>query len=150
MLRIKPPKGGEIRLSDIRQRIIDLKVLRGFNISLITCDRFQSLDFIQILETKGFKVDIISVDKDPRIYDTLISCINEDRLDYYQYEPFISEMKGLQKIKGNKYDHPPSGSKDVSDSVAAVVYQILQKESLLFKQQQFYGVKPTLWQSPFR
>jgi len=109
MMRIEPPYKGQIRYSEIRQKIYDLRDVRGFNFGLITCDRFQSVDFMQILNDKGFKTMVLSVDKDGQPYDTLISQIGSGRVNYYKYTPFIEEMSSLQRVKGSKYDHPSGG-----------------------------------------
>jgi len=126
ILRIKPPVGGEIKFSDIRNIILELKS-RGFYLAEVTYDGWQSLDSIQILQDNGINCSILSVDKDTAAYDTLKEKIYENRIAYYRYEPFLQEIRRLELIEGKKVDHPRiNGSKDVTDAVAAVVYNIAQ------------------------
>lgn len=100
--------------------LIDLLKSRGFYLAKITFDGFQSLNIIQTLIAKGFNAALYSVDRTMEAYDTLISTIFQQRFDYYPQENFIYEMKTIQ-LKGNKYDHPPKGSKDISDAVAGAL-----------------------------
>ncbi len=139
MCQIKAPKGKEIEFEDIRQYLIYKLVGLGFNISEVTLDGYQSTDFMQMLRRKGIKSELFSVDKDNSAYDTLKSLIYNKRLDYYEYKPFIRECEELQLING-KVDHPEisrrraleegddKGSKDVSDTVAAICKNLLTEE----------------------
>jgi len=120
MLRIKPPIGGEIQFSDVRDMILDLNA-RGFYLALVTYDGWQSVDSIQILQNHFINCETLSVDRDTRAYDTLKERIYEGKLKYYKYEPFFQELKRLELVDGKKIDHPPNGSKDVTDAVAGAV-----------------------------
>jgi len=123
MLRIKPPVGGEIDFAEIRAMIFSLRA-RGFEITGVTYDGWQSIDSLQRLKAEGFNAETFSVDKDTAAYDTLKEKINEGKIKYYEYKPFLEEIQRLELIEGKKVDHPPvNGSKDVTDAVAAVVYQ---------------------------
>lgn len=63
MGRIVSKRGEDILLSNIRENIIYRLRDRGYNIALITFDRFQSLDMIQILRDEGFIVTNLSIDR---------------------------------------------------------------------------------------
>lgn len=63
MGRIVSKRGEDILLSNIREKIIYKLRDRGYNIHLITFDRFQSLDMIQILRDEGFVVTNLSIDR---------------------------------------------------------------------------------------
>jgi hypothetical protein len=121
MLRIKAPPGGEIFFSQIREIIFEIRN-RGFEIYCVTFDGWQSIDSIQILKDKGFRCEVLSVDKDTAAYDTLKDKIYNKKFKCYLYEPFFQEMRRLELIEGKKVDHPPLGSKDVADAVAGAVY----------------------------
>ena len=137
-LQLKAEQGKEIIFDDIRHLIYKLQG-RGFNIEKVTLDGFQSTDFCQILQNKGIKSEIISVDRDNSAYDTLKSLLYNDRLDYYFYAPLIRELEELQLMNG-KVDHPQisrrraleegdeNGSKDVSDCVGALVKTLLSED----------------------
>jgi len=121
--QIEAPPGGEILISDIRKRIFELKD-RGFKIIKVTFDGFQSAETIQILNKNGIKAERISVDKDTSAYEAMKECIYQERLNYPPNPVFIKECKHLE-FYGDKVDHQPDGSKDVSDAVAGVVYNII-------------------------
>ena len=121
MLRIKAPPGGEIFFSQIRELIFEIRN-RGFEIYCVTFDGWQSIDSIQILKDKGFRCEVLSVDKDTAAYDTLKDKIYNKKFKCYLYEPFFQEIRRLELIEGKKVDHPPLGSKDVADAVAGAVY----------------------------
>lgn len=125
MMRIKPNEtGGEIKFSTIRDLIYTIKRF-GYNIGKVTFDGWQSVDSIQILQSKGISAEVLSVDKDITAYETMKELMHEKRLNYYNFKPFISEYQRLELIKGKKVDHPRGGSKDVTDAVAGVCKTIV-------------------------
>jgi len=122
ILRIVPPPGGEIILNDVRQLIYDLRGL-GFRIGLITKDTYQSKDMEQILIERGYRVEDLSVDTSIEPYSRLKMALYESRVKGYEHPTLIAELKGLEKNKKkNKIDHRTHGSKDVSDSLAGVIF----------------------------
>lgn len=122
MLRIKPPKGGEIQLADIRSLIYELRSY-GYPIRKATFDQFQSKDSMQQLERSGIQSGHLSADTNPEVYNAYRDAMYEDRLITYMYEPLLNETIRLEKnVKKNKVDHPANGSKDVADAVAGVCY----------------------------
>ena len=129
MLQIKPSETakGEVVFEDVRRIVYDLK-RRGFNISLVTFDGFQSVDSIQILKTHSINAEVLSVDRDTKAYETLKELLHTQRIDFYRYEPFMKEYKRLELVKGKKVDHPLGGSKDVADAVAGVCYNVCQRK----------------------
>ena len=120
-VRIKPPKGGEIDLAAIRAIVLELRS-RNFNIVKITYDQFQSADSIQELNKQGFQAEKLSVDKDLAPYETLKEMFYSGRLKTYHNPDLFNELRRLEFVDGKKVDHPPKGSKDVSDAVAGAVY----------------------------
>ncbi len=125
VLQIKAIEGGEIQFSDVRQLIYSLQD-RGFNIKKVTYDGWQSVDSIQILKGRGITAEVLSVDKDTKAYDTLKECLHTNRFDCYKYPQLHYEYKRLELIKGKRVDHPQGGSKDVSDSVAGVCFNVVE------------------------
>jgi hypothetical protein len=128
MMQIKPGMQKEIIFEDVRRIVYSLRD-RGFNIKLVTFDGFQSADSIQILRSNGINADVLSVDKDTRAYETLKELLHTGRIDFYYYEPFVKEYKRLELVKGKKVDHPPGGSKDVTDAVAGVCYNVCSQKT---------------------
>lgn len=124
MLRIKAPKNGEIDISDVKNYIYELKQ-RGFNIFVVTYDQYQSASSIQELNKKGYNATKLSVDANLAPYDTLKEVMYQKMIRYYRYDIFMDECRRLELKEGKKVDHPPNGSKDVSDAVAGVVYNLI-------------------------
>ena len=122
--QIKAGPTGEIRFEDVRNKIYGLKAM-GFNIKLVTLDQFQSADTIQILRSKGIKAEYLSVDRTIEPYQTLKETIYSGRIKCHKSEFLRSELQRLEITKSNKIDHPPGGSKDVSDAVCGAVYSVI-------------------------
>ena len=119
IMRIPVSKDWNLKFKAI-EILVDFLAQRGFYFAEITFDGYQSLQIIQNLTAKGYKVSNYSVDKSPEAYDTLISTIFQGRFDYYYQKTFCDELKAIQ-LKGNKYDHPTGGSKDIADGVAGAL-----------------------------
>jgi len=136
IMRFKAAPGTEIFLGDIRRIIYDLKEKRGFNIVTLTTDGFESTDFRQQVERKRIHTDQVSTDKTTLPYYDLYDAVSEDRIAVPPYliglnwtdpEPvdiFYREISQLVE-ENNKIDHPPEGSKDVTDAVACVVSTLM-------------------------
>lgn len=122
ILRLQGSKEEPIQIEWIRELIYKLTKM-GFMIGIVTLDGFQSIDTMQILTKKGYLAEYLSVDRDTKAYTELKNAIYEDRLDYYEHNIFMTELKKVEKNK-NKIDHPRNGSKDCSDAVAGVVYNL--------------------------
>jgi len=131
MVRIRPPVGSQIELGKIRQFIAMLTAY-GVQIKKITFDGWGSVDMIQILQKQGYESDVLSVDKDEKAYSSLRQAAFERRLSFYEYKPYIKEVLDLfQDPKTRKVDHPLKGSKDVSDAVAGVCWNVMVEEEVL-------------------
>lgn len=84
-----------------------------------------SVDSKQILQNEGFESEVLSMDRTPDPYLTMKSAIIENRITRYEYPLLETELCNLQLVyEGNKIyiEKPQNGSKDISDSFAAVVY----------------------------
>lgn len=131
VLRIVPPVGDELVLGDIRKFIYQLS-RRGYMITRITQDSWQSAEGIQKLNQKGYTAEVLSVDKSMAPYEMLKSALYENRISYYDYPPLMHELRELEhdRIK-KKIDHPSRGSKDVADALAACVYTLVENSSAM-------------------
>jgi hypothetical protein len=128
MLRIKPPQGGEIDIGKIRSFLFML-IQMGFPVEEITFDQFASPEIIQTFIKSNVNARVLSVDRKPDAYMALKSAILENRANYYNYEPFLEEVVSLQfDRQKNKVDHPPDGSKDVSDAAAGAFFACITSE----------------------
>lgn len=129
-LRIRAAKGSEIDFGKIRQFIVYLNSI-GYKIKWISYDGFQSVESLQNMKKSGYEAKTLSVDKKAIPYNYLKSTIYECRFDFYEYEPFTEEVTKLQdrtvaQIKPF-INHPPKGSKDVSDSICGVVTRLTEE-----------------------
>ena len=91
----------------------------GFNIKLVTFDRWQSHDIRNFLEARGMKTASLSVGNDH--YLDFMSIMYDQRLIGPDVPELKDELKKLRWIRG-KIDHPRSGYKDLSDATAGAVY----------------------------
>jgi hypothetical protein len=122
ILRILPPRHGQISLSKIRDGILMLRGA-GVRVAQVSYDRFQSTDSIQVLTNAGINAKEVSVDTRPSAYFALRDAIFERRISYYSYRPFIDEITTVQfDPTRRKVDHGRNGSKDCADALAGAVF----------------------------
>jgi hypothetical protein len=137
VLRIMPPPGDEILLSDVRAIVYQF-VEHGFNVRFVSMDSYQSADALQQFRKRGIEAEVVSVDKTTEPYDVLKTTMYESRLRMHLHTWCQRELTQLQRVpkqrgKGFKIDHPKigtdgkPGTKDVADSLAAVVYNLTQR-----------------------
>ncbi len=125
-LRIVPPIGSEIILGDVRRLVYDLSG-HGYVITRVTQDAYQSADGLQMLAQRGYTSELVSVDLSMDPYENLKLSLYENRVILYEYEPLRVELRSLERNHAkNKVDHPPRGSKDVADALAACLYTLSQ------------------------
>jgi len=140
ILRVIPPPGDEILMSDVRSIVYQFQE-HGFGISYVSMDSYQSADAIQQLKRRGIEAEVVSVDRTNDAYETLKTAFYEKRIRLHDHPHMLCELRSLQRMpqgRGRmKVDHPskmtgPSGtlvkgSKDVADSLAAVTFSLTQK-----------------------
>ena len=114
------PMPREIQIRWVRQ-LVDILQKRGFHIAMFTADSFQSQDTLQILEWEGIPSDKMSTDRDPTIYASIKDLASDGRLKMPFDQLLLNELEALTKLDNGKIDHPPSGSKDLSDAFACSV-----------------------------
>jgi hypothetical protein len=134
------PAGGQIYLGSITRLILQLKQLRGFNITSFSTDTFQSGQVGQELTEAGlvtYGMDIdentgevhglpkpFSVDgRSVAPYRELLESTNDRRWVGANYPCVKREFRRLESPDqpGFAPDHPVDGSKDTADPVASVV-----------------------------
>jgi hypothetical protein len=126
-LRVKPPQNGEIHFEKIRTMIYKLAEA-GLNICWVSFDSYQSVDSIQTLQMRGFDAGTLSMDTSTVPYEMLRSALYDSRVEMPLHQRLHSELLGLERdLKKGKIDHPPRGSKDISDALAGVVFGLTQK-----------------------
>lgn len=127
ILRIIPPTVGEIEQAQLRRLVFALEQ-HGFNFSLVTQDQFQAADALQLYRGQG-----INARKQPvgwAQYQALKSAIYEGRVNVYPSVTLEAELRGLEVDWLKRVIRKPAffggevGSKDMTDSLAGVVYTL--------------------------
>lgn len=131
ILCIRPPTGEQIYMPDLRRLVYELQA-HGFPIAGFSSDAFQSAEMLQQVRRHGIHTELISMDTSTSPYDELKAAIYEKRIDLYDYEVLLQELRSLEydRVKG-KIDHPRHSSKDVSDAVAGVTWGLRQHAARL-------------------
>ena len=115
----EPKVEGPVNLSDVKNWIINLR-RQGFNIGLVSFDRWQSFDIQNELKSVGIKTETISVGK--KHYEDLAMLVYEERVAMPMIPLLLDEMGELKIINDKKVDHPRKKSKDLSDAVCGAVF----------------------------
>jgi len=128
LLQVVPPKGGEIELHVVREL---LGIVADYiPIYWLTMDRHQSASTLQYFRSRNVSTGIISVDRSPEAYIETKFAIKEERVYLARHDVLLEEMPSLdQDNTTGKIDHPEGGSKDLSDSVAGVVFSLSNKKA---------------------
>jgi hypothetical protein len=115
----EPKIEGPVNLSEVKQWIQNLRRL-GFDIGLVSFDRWQSFDIQNELKAVGMRTDTVSVAK--KHYEDMAMLIYEERLVMPAIELLFEELTELKIMKGNRVDHPRKSSKDLADAVCGAVF----------------------------
>lgn len=120
---------GEVQPREVQirwyRKLVSALEARGFDIARVTFDGFQSLDMIQQFTERNITSEVVSLDRNTSVYDTFRATLYDSRVDGPYDELLIDELQKLSRVKSNKVDHLPGGSKDLSDAVAGAVYGAL-------------------------
>lgn len=115
----EPRAEGPVNLSEVKQWIQNLRRI-GFNIGLVSFDRWQSFDIQNELKAVGMRTDTVSVAK--KHYEDMAMLVYEDRLVMPAIDLLFEELTELKIMKNNKVDHPRKKSKDLADAVCGSIY----------------------------
>lgn len=108
-LRVVPPPGDEIILSDVRVLVYDL-AKHGMRVLYVSMDAWQSAEALQQLRQNGYRAEVVSVDRTTVPYELLKAALYEDRLLLYPYPPLQDELRRLEHDRRRgKVDHPSAG-----------------------------------------
>lgn len=122
----EPKIEGPVNLSEVKNWIIHLRRM-GFNLGLVTFDRWQSFDIQQELKAVGIKTDTLSVSK--KHYEDLAMLIYEERVAMPRIPLLLEEMSELKIVSDKKVDHPRKKSKDLADAMCGSVYNSISHTS---------------------
>ena len=115
----EPRAEGPVNLSDVKNWIINLR-REGFNIGMVSFDRWQSFDIQNELQAVGIRTETVSVAK--KHYEDLAMMVYEERVAIPMISILLEEMSELKIMKGNRVDHPRKKSKDLADALAGAVF----------------------------
>ncbi len=115
----EPKVEGPVNLSEVKNWIVNLR-REGFNIGMVSFDRWQSFDIQQELKAVGLKTETVSVAK--KHYEDLAMMIYEERIAIPMIPLLLEEMNELKIMKNNRVDHPRKKSKDLADAVCGAVF----------------------------
>jgi hypothetical protein len=118
----EPKIEGPVTLSEVKKWIQNLR-RQGFNLGLVTFDRWQSFDIQQELQSVGIRTDTVSVAK--KHYEDLAMMVYEERVVMPHIPLLLDEMSELKIINDKKVDHPRKKSKDLADAVTGAVFGAL-------------------------
>jgi hypothetical protein len=130
MLQIVPGDSREIRISPIRELVLDIKN-HGFKVR-VSADQYQSLEILQDLQAQRIKAENMSIHKIASPWMVLKDALLEDRITLYRHPVAHRELIHLMYDKTKEIvDHPEYdpentergriGSKDVADGICGVV-----------------------------
>ena len=115
----EPKIEGPVNLSEVKQWIQNLRRL-GFDIGMVSFDRWQSFDIQNELKAVGMRTDTVSVAK--KHYEDMAMLLYEERLVMPAIDLLFEELTELKIMRNNKVDHPRKKSKDLADAVCGAVF----------------------------
>lgn len=128
-LAIKPPKKGQIKFAEVRKILYHMRFKMRIPIKWVSLDGFQSVDFMQIIEDRGFITKRISTEGE-KPYTALRVAFNEGRVIMPHNSLVIDELTNLvQDPKTGRVDHTALSTNDVGDAVSGVYQNILLRHS---------------------
>lgn len=132
---LEAPRGDKIPYEKIVLFLYWL-MKQKFNIARISRDQFQSEYLGEQLESKGFTVDKISLDRTPDGYMALRSVLLEHRIDMLNCSILQDELIHLQRDAGTgRIDHPVGGCFTGDTVISLVDGRQLTIDDLIIEQQ---------------
>lgn len=118
----KPTRERSVDFVEVREFILSLRT-RGYNVRLVTFDRWESTEMIDYLNSMGQKAEKLSVAK--KHYEDLAMVVHEGRLTAPAIELLEKELLQLRIMPNDKVDHPRNGSKDLADAMCGAVHSAI-------------------------
>jgi hypothetical protein len=122
----EPRVEGPVNLSEVKQWIQNLR-RQGFDIGMVSFDRWQSFDIQNELKSVGIKTETVSVAK--KHYEDMAMLMYEERLAMPAIELLFEELTELKIMKNNRVDHPRKSSKDLADAVCGAIFGAISHTS---------------------
>ncbi len=128
----EPKREGPVNLSEVKQWIQNLR-RQGFDIGMISFDRWQSFDIQNELKSVGMRTETVSVGK--KHYEDMAMLIYEERLVMPMIDLLFEELTELKIMRNNKVDHPRKSSKDLADAVCGAIFGAISHTQRLQNQE---------------
>lgn len=131
LLAWEPTHDTQVSMTDVYEAI--LTVNRRRPISKLTADHYNSMETIQRLRREGIMAEVLYFSNNTQLamYDLVRMLLHEQRLILPYDSPWtplaLSELCKVQLIRKAKIDHPPQGSKDLADAIAAVCWNLASR-----------------------
>jgi hypothetical protein len=122
----EPKVEGPVNLSEVKQWIQNLRRI-GFDIGMVSFDRWQSFDIQNELKQVGMKTDTVSVAK--KHYEDMAMLVYEERLAMPAIDLLFDELTQLKIMKNDRVDHPRKKSKDLADAVCGAIFGAISHTS---------------------
>jgi hypothetical protein len=119
-----------INLGKIQGFFYWLRDMCGYRFGLITADIWQSEGPLQELESRGFKVDKLSIDRNKSVYTTWRTGFEEHRIRLRRNERMVREAGELLEMD-KKFDHPEGGTKDSCDGASGAYWNAVNSDEKL-------------------
>ena len=136
----EPKKEGPVDLSEVKNWIINLR-REGFNLGLVSFDRWQSFDIQRDLKSVGINTETLSVAK--KHYEDLAMLFYEERVVAPHIDLLLEELLELRIMSNNRVDHPRKKSKDLADAMCGSVYNAISHS----KRDSFGEIEIHTWSS---
>ena len=140
ILSIVAGKTKPISLEKIQKFFLWLRDECGFRFGLITADTYQSVMPLQMLESRGFAVKVLSLDRTKGPYYLWRDAFMEGRIRIFNHRILMREAEHLLDLE-DKIDHPATGTKDVTDSAAGAFFNTISTSAATPSQEQSIGVQ---------
>lgn len=116
-----PTASKSVDFTEVKDYILSVRE-RGFNLKMVTFDRWNSHDMMQQLKASGINSELLSVAK--KHYEDMSLTLTEERVRGPHIQLLIDELLQLRIVK-DKVDHPRKGSKDLSDAVCGAIFNAI-------------------------
>jgi hypothetical protein len=118
----KPTKNKSVDFAEVRDYILSVRN-RGFQIGMVTFDRWESADMMKYLNSVGMKSERLSIAK--KHYMDFAMVVGEERLVGPDVPELRKELLALQDL-GEKIDHSNKSYKDLSDATCGAIYNAIR------------------------
>lgn len=101
----------------------------GYRFALVTADQFQSVMPLQMLQSRNVPTELLSIDRDKKVYTAWRQAFEELRIRPYRQDMMIHEAENLVDMESEKkVDHPSKGTKDTSDAAAGAYFNAIESD----------------------